>query len=151
LAADYALEKLGDGVSAWVAPNGDWGASNAPLISGHRESLLVDTLWDLPRTNAMLAALRAQLQAAPIVRVVNTHSDGDHWFGNQLTGAGAIIATRAASREMRRHGPGQMRAFAVAARIFRAMGGNWRIAGEYFGGMSGAFDYSKIRPTLPTV
>jgi len=133
-----------------VATTGGWGASNAALISGHQESLLVDTLWDLPRAASMLSGLHAQLEKAPIAQVVNTHSDGDHWFGNQLTGASKIIATDAASRAMRRHGTRQIRALGAAARIFRAMGGDWRVAGEYFAGMIRPFDFSKIRPTLPT-
>jgi len=147
---DYTLSEIGEGVSAWVAPRGGWGHSNAALIAGHKASLLVDTLWDLPRTAAMLAAFRPQLESAPIAQVVNTHSDGDHWFGNQLTGAATIIATEAAASGMRHHGPGQMRAVRAAAGIFRAMRGDWRVAADYFDGMMRPFDFSNIAPVLPT-
>jgi cyclase len=154
LTAGYSLAQLAEGVSAWVAASGGWGASNAALISGHRESLLVDTLWDLQRAASMLSGLRDELDRAPIAQVVNTHSDGDHWFGNQLTGAGKIIATDAASRAMRRHGPGQMRALGAVSRVLRAMGWavgrDWRVAGEYFAGMIRPFDFGNIRPTFPT-
>ncbi len=91
---------LGPGVRAWVTPGGGWGESNAGPISGHRAALLGDTLWHLPRTATMLGAFRERLGWAPIAQVVNTHADGDHWFGNQLTGAGEIIATD--SSEVRR-------------------------------------------------
>lgn len=141
--------ELGHGISAWVAPHGGWGYSNAALVTGHKESLLVDTLWDLRRTAEMLAAFRPVLEAAPIAQVVNTHSDGDHWFGNQLTGAKKIVATAAAARAMRAHGPEQMRALRAAAAVFRAMGGKWRVAGKYFDGMVAGFDFSKIAPALP--
>ena len=137
-----------------MTPNGGWGESNTALIAGNGESLLVDTLWDLPRTSAMLAAFKSYLEAAPLSRVVNTHADGDHWFGNQLTGPGVeIIATKAAQRHMQRHGPRQMKALRAAARAYRVLGclpvpgrTGYRVAAEYFAGMTRAFDFSKIRP-----
>jgi glyoxylase-like metal-dependent hydrolase (beta-lactamase superfamily II) len=142
---------IGPGISAWVSPNsGGWGESNAGLISGHKASLLVDTLWDLPRTAAMLADFHSQLGSAPIAQVVNTHSDGDHCFGNQLTGASQIIATDAAARRMRRHGPGEMRALGLASRVFPALGGDWCTAADYFDDMMRPFDFSKIRSVPPT-
>jgi hypothetical protein len=51
------VTEIGSGVAVWVNSGCGWGASNAALISGHRTSLLVDTLWDLPATAAMLDAL----------------------------------------------------------------------------------------------
>jgi glyoxylase-like metal-dependent hydrolase (beta-lactamase superfamily II) len=147
---DYTLAKIAPGVAAWVAPDGGWGQGNAALITGHQASLLVDTLWDLPRTAGMLAAFQATLASAPIAEVVNTHSDGDHWFGNQLTGADRIVATETAARSMRHHGPGQMRALGAVSRLFRLMGGDWRTAGDYFAAMLRPFDFSNIRPVLPT-
>ena len=98
-------QEIAPHVFAWMTPNGGWGESNAALICGTRGSVLIDTLWDLPRTEAMLEGFRPQLQSTPIRRVINTHADGDHWFGNQLTGAATIIATKAAARRMRQHGP----------------------------------------------
>ena len=114
--------QLGPDIRAWTTPGGGWGESNAGLITGHKASLLVDTLWDLPRTAAMLSGFRKTLETAPIARVVNTHADGDHWFGNQLTGASEIIATEAAARSMRRHGPHEMSALRAVSRVFRMMG-----------------------------
>lgn len=144
------------GVTAWLAPHGGWGESNAALVEGHNASLLVDTLWDPPRTSAMLEGFRATLESAPIACVVNTHSDGDHWFGNSLTGGAEIIATNAAARRMKGHGPGQMKALAAVSRLFRAMSYapiprrlHWRIAADYFDGMMRPFDFSNIRRVLP--
>lgn len=150
------LHEIADGVSAWLTPNGGWGESNAALVLGHRTSLLVDTLWDLPRTAAMLQAFRPQLEAAPIAQLVNTHSDGDHWFGNQLAGATEIIATKSAARAMKKHGPGQMKALRTVARLFHVLGyapiphrSGWRVAANYLDGMVRPFDFSSIRPALP--
>ena len=58
--------EVGDGVWAYLQPDGGWGRSNAGLIgSGDgAASLLVDTLFDLESTAAMLAALRAVAPAA---------------------------------------------------------------------------------------
>ena len=142
--------QIGPDIRAWTAPGGGWGESNAGLITGHKASLLVDTLWDLPRTAAMLSGFRKTLETAPIARVVNTHADGDHWFGNQLTGASEIIATQAAARSMRRHGPHEMDALRALSRIFRLMGANQRTAADYFEGMMRPFDFSRIRPVRPT-
>jgi cyclase len=150
------VHPMGQDVSAWLSPNGGWGESNAGLISGQGASLLVDTLWDLPRTTAMLNAFGPKLASAPIRTLVNTHADGDHWFGNEMVGAGKIIATRAAARNMKRHGPAQMKYLETVSRMFRAMSyvplpnrGDWRIAAEYFEGMTRPFDFTNIKPALP--
>ena len=67
--------RVGDGVWAYLQPDGGWGRSNAGLIASGdgAASLLVDTLFDLESTAAMLAALRAVTPAAErIGTVVNT-------------------------------------------------------------------------------
>ncbi len=58
-APQYAegLYDLGNRVYAWIVPNGSWGESNAGLVVGEGESLLVDTLWDLNFTREMLKAM----------------------------------------------------------------------------------------------
>jgi cyclase len=149
-------QQIADGICAWLSPNGGWGESNAALVSGHGTSLLVDTLWDLSRTAAMLGAFRPQVEAAPIAHLVNTHADGDHWFGNQLVGADQIIATRSAARSMKSHGPRDMKKLRRVTRLFRLLSyaplphrSDWRVAADYLDGMVRPFDFSKIRPVLP--
>ncbi|MFD0476312.1 fumarylacetoacetate hydrolase family protein [Nonomuraea thailandensis] len=51
------LHEVGAGVWAWLLPDGGYGWSNAGLIAGEGASLLVDTLFDLPLTAEMLAAM----------------------------------------------------------------------------------------------
>ena len=51
------LEDLGNGLYAWMQPDGGWGWSNAGFIRDGEQSLLVDTLFDEPLTAKMLAAL----------------------------------------------------------------------------------------------
>jgi glyoxylase-like metal-dependent hydrolase (beta-lactamase superfamily II) len=43
---------------------------------------LVDTLFDLELTAAMLDSMGAATAAAPVDTVVNTHANGDHCYGN---------------------------------------------------------------------
>ncbi|HZP46880.1 MAG TPA: MBL fold metallo-hydrolase [Candidatus Binataceae bacterium] len=103
------LRDLGNGCYGYLQPDGSWGWSNAGLIVDSGESLLVDTLFDLKLTAAMLAAMRqAEPQAAArIGTLVNTHSNGDHTFGNQLVAGATIIASQACAEEMAADGGAQ--------------------------------------------
>jgi cyclase len=96
------LHELGDGLYAFLQPDGTWGWSNAGLIAGEGTSLLVDTLFDLRLTREMLAAMAAVTERHPIEQAMNTHGNGDHYFGNQLLPDNIpIYATAAAAAEMR--------------------------------------------------
>ena len=140
------LQDIGQGCFAWLQPDGGWGWSNAGLIVDGKHSLLVDTLFDLKLTREMLDAMRAAAPAAArIDTVVNTHSNGDHTFGNQLVGGAEIIASTACLEEMREQGqplaPGSIRL-------------EWRTMGEtgaFFHEVMGSrFDWQGIDLTLPT-
>lgn len=100
------LHDLGNGCWAWLLPDGSWGWSNAGLIADGEESLLVDTLFDLPMTAEMLAAMRDAVPAASSIgTLVNTHANGDHTFGNKLVGEAEIIASAACAEEMHERPP----------------------------------------------
>ena len=136
---------LGRGCWAYLQPDGTWGWSNAGLVSDAGETLLVDTLFDLKCTREMLAAFRAAVPAAQrIGTLVNTHSNGDHTFGNQLVEGAEIIASSACAEEMRERPPEEL----------AAMMRNWRTLGPgpaFFHEVMGTrFDYEGIRLTLPT-
>src|SRR5687767_2265241 len=93
--------EVGDGLWAYLQPDGGWGWSNAGLITDGDASLLVDTLFDLRLTQQMLDDLRAvSPAAASIGTVVNTHANGDHCYGNQLVDGADIVASSASAREM---------------------------------------------------
>ncbi|WP_234441238.1 MBL fold metallo-hydrolase [Streptomyces scabiei] len=113
--------------------------SNAGLVTGRGESLLVDTLYDLRLTRAMLDGLAPVTDAAPISTVVNTHGNGDHWFGNQLVAHAEIIAARGSLTDMRQVGPAEMRALTSADTA----------AGRFAHRIFGNFDYSGVQPLLP--
>ena len=94
------LYDLGNDIYTWIVPNGSWGESNSGLVVGEGESLLIDTLWDVRYTLRMLDAMQSIVADAPIKTLVNTHADGDHFWGNQLLADADIITSKASYEEM---------------------------------------------------
>jgi cyclase len=92
------LRELAPETFAWLQPNGAWGEANAGLLVASDESLLIDTLWDESLARAMLSAMAPKVADAPIRTVLNTHQDGDHWWGNGAMPADAEIITCEPSR-----------------------------------------------------
>ena len=102
IAYERGLHELGDGLYAYLQPDGGWGWSNAGLITAGGTSLLVDTLFDLNLTRDMLDAMAPVTDANPIAQAFNSHGNGDHWFGNALLPDGIpIVASAAAIEDMR--------------------------------------------------
>jgi glyoxylase-like metal-dependent hydrolase (beta-lactamase superfamily II) len=135
------------------------GESNAGLVIGDGTSLLVDTLWDPRLTRRMLAAIAPLTANAPIEMLVNSHSDGDHWWGNQELASIEIVATEAAAGVMRTQSPGEMKRFGALARALRLAGSlplpyprRHAIAtiAAYAGEALGPFAFDGIRLVPPT-
>lgn len=140
------LQEIGNGLYAWVQGDGSWGWSNSGLIMGDDgQSMIVDTLFTGRLTQDMLDAYkRAEPDAATIDILVNTHSNGDHTFGNHLVGDARIIATRAAREEMEER-PASY--FKSAAADPAAYG----VFGEFLHHYMGVrFDFSDIEHVPPT-
>jgi cyclase len=109
---DPQLVEVGDGLHAYIQPDGSWGWSNAGLVGGAGTSLLVDTLFDLGLTRRMLDAMAPLVARRPIGTVVNTHANADHCFGNQLVAGPAVtVITSAATAAELETGPPRMPAF----------------------------------------
>jgi cyclase len=137
------LEEVGDGLYAYLQPDGGWGWSNAGLITDGEATLLVDTLYDLPLTERMLQSMRDAVPAAArIDTLVNTHANGDHCYGNQLVSGARIVASERTAAEM-----GELPPAAMAALLEQApqMGE----LGAFFMECFGAFDFSGIELALP--
>jgi glyoxylase-like metal-dependent hydrolase (beta-lactamase superfamily II) len=116
------LTEVGPGLHAWLQPNGLLGESNACLVVGDGASLLIDTLWDPRLTRRMLTAMAPLVERAPTGTLVNTHSDGDHWWGNQEVPGAEIIATEAAAAVMKDESPAEMKRFGALAGALRLAG-----------------------------
>jgi glyoxylase-like metal-dependent hydrolase (beta-lactamase superfamily II) len=141
---ERGVHEVGDGLWAYLQPDGGWGWSNAGLVTDGDAALLVDTLFDLALTRRMLDDLRAVSPAAArIGTVVNTHANGDHCYGNQLLAGAEIVASTASAREMDEVPPG------VVAGLLRSAP-DLGPAGAFLRDIFGPFTFDGIEPTPPT-
>ncbi len=76
------LVEIAPHVHACLQPDRGLGWSNSGLVD-RGGGLVVDTFWDLPHTRQAMQ-LYAEVTYAVPGRVVNTHHNGDHCWGNQL-------------------------------------------------------------------
>jgi cyclase len=137
------LQEIGDGLYAYLQPDGGWGWSNAGLVADGESTALIDTLYDLTLTEQMLRAMRTAVPAATrIDTLVNTHANGDHCYGNQLVGGARIVASERTAAEMSDLPPAAMAALIEQA---PAMGE----LGAFFLDCFGAFDFGGIELALP--
>ena len=135
------IVELAPQVFACLQKDEGLGCSTSGFVRGEG-GVVIDTFWDLAHTK-QLKALYAGVSAAPVRRVVNTHRNGDHCWGNQLFEGAEIIGHRLAAEHFHREQPEMMqmlrnatdspdpRAAAMARRLQR-------------------FDFSGIVPTPPT-
>jgi cyclase len=138
------LREVGDGLYAYLQPDGGWGWSNSGLVVDGDSTLLIDTLFDLQLTEEMLAAMRRAVPAAGRMdMLVNTHANGDHTFGNQLVGDARIVASERTAEQM-----AELPATAMAALLEQAP--NMGEAGAFFLRCFGAFDFRGIETVLPS-
>ena len=157
------LHEVAPRTFAWLQPNGDLGESNAGLVVGDGQSTLVDTLWDVRLTRRMLETMQPHTSSAPVTHLVNTHSDGDHWWGNQLLPATERI-TSAASAAVMEHeretgAPAQFERLKKLAstlhersesRLPAPLRRRMRDFGSYVGRMFSPYDFSEVQLTGPT-
>ena len=94
------LARLSDKVFTYLQPDGGLGLSNAGLVGSRSDALLVDTFFDLAHTRRMLDDIARDVTGT-IGRVVNTHHNGDHCWGNQLLPGAEIIGHRRCAELMR--------------------------------------------------
>jgi glyoxylase-like metal-dependent hydrolase (beta-lactamase superfamily II) len=137
------LHEVGDGLYAYLQPDGSWGWSNAGLVVDGERTLLVDTLFDLELTGEMLRSMRDAVPAAArIDTLVNTHANGDHCYGNQLLGEARILASERTAAEMTELPPAAMAALVEQAPKLGELG-------AFFLDCFGAFDFTGIELALP--
>jgi glyoxylase-like metal-dependent hydrolase (beta-lactamase superfamily II) len=151
MAWSRGLHEIGDGLFAWLQPDGGWGWSNAGLIvegtARDGAAALVDTLFDTALTAEMLAAMEAAtgFGARTIGQVVNTHANGDHTHGNHLLEGAEIIASEASAREMEAFSPALLAQLKAAGAA-----GQLGVAGTYFAEVFAPFDFAGVQERAPT-
>ncbi|MGY1637185.1 MBL fold metallo-hydrolase [Geodermatophilus sp. SYSU D00742] len=98
--AASTVEEGGDGVFAYVQPDGSWMINNTGSLVGRDGVSAIDACATERRTRMLLAAIR-EVSAAPVRTLVNTHHHPDHTGGNGLFAGATIVAHENARPETR--------------------------------------------------
>src|SRR5262249_58744154 len=128
-------------VYACLTPDRGLGWSNSGLVN-RGGGLVVDTFWDLAHTARLIATYR-RVASAPVRRVVNTHHNVDHCWGNQLFRDAEIIAHRRAAEAMAK----DLRPESVVT-LLEAKDTSPGLA-WFANDVRGHFDFREIEVTLP--
>ena len=108
------LREIAKDVYACLQEDKGLGCSNSGLVNSGG-GLVVDTFWDLPHTREMIGHYASVWPDWPR-RVVNTHENGDHCWGNQLFERAEIIASRSCAESFgKSESPAVMRAVQAQA------------------------------------
>ncbi|MFJ9153335.1 MBL fold metallo-hydrolase [Streptomyces sp. NPDC102270] len=97
------MEEIGDGVHAFLQPDGGWCLNNAGLIVSAYGPVLIDTAATRARAG-LLRELAVKAAGAPPRLIVNTHAHGDHTFGNFVFPEALVLAHEGTRREAARVG-----------------------------------------------
>ncbi|MBI3784196.1 MAG: MBL fold metallo-hydrolase [Deltaproteobacteria bacterium] len=100
------LREIGRDVYACLQADHGLGTSNSGYVDGDG-GMVVDTFWDLPHTRRLID-LYATVCPTPPRRVVNTHHNGDHCWGNQLFPQAEIIGHRLCAQYFMKEKPQEM-------------------------------------------
>jgi glyoxylase-like metal-dependent hydrolase (beta-lactamase superfamily II) len=134
------LEEIAAGVYACLQQDKGWGWSNCGFVS-RGTGLMVDTLMDPPHTRRALD-LYAGKASQPPRRLVNTHHNVDHCWGNQLLADAEIIAHRLCAERMQRDmKPEVLQALVSSPELSPGL--------RWFADDLADFDFSGIRVTPP--
>jgi glyoxylase-like metal-dependent hydrolase (beta-lactamase superfamily II) len=135
------LREIAPDIYACLQEDRGLGCSNSGLVN-RAGGLVVDTFWDLPLTRELMRNY-ARVWKQPAQRVVNTHHNGDHCWGNQLFSGSEIIGHRLCAASFGKERPEAMQAIKkMASSSDPAMAG--------FAHALAAFDFSGIELTPPT-
>jgi cyclase len=137
------MVQVGERAYAFLQPDGGWGWSNAGLVVGDTQAVLIDTFMDLPKTQELLDAVRT-VTDLPIKTVVNTHHNADHTWGNQLVDGAVFVGHhRCRAQLLTAESPALLAALSGAEEDDGAVG--------YLKRAFAPFDFNDIRPVAPTV
>ena len=135
------LREIAKDVYACLQEERGLGTSNSGLIN-RAGGMVVDTFWDLPHTRELID-LYGTVWKRPATRVVNTHHNGDHCWGNQLFSGAEIIGHRLCAAYMSRENPAMMQGLKNGA-----SSGDATLAA--FGHALADWDFTGVEITPPT-
>ena len=135
------LETIGDDVYACLQEEPGIGFSNSGLL-GAGGGVVIDTFWDLPHTRELLEHY-ARVLPEPARRVVNTHHNGDHCWGNQLLPGAEIIGHRDCAKSFMDEKPEMMQ-------MIKSADLSGQPALQKFARALAPWDFEGIEPTPPT-
>lgn len=143
--------QIGSGTYAFMHLPGSWGQTNTGLVVGDDASMVIDTTWDRGRAAAIAETAAELTTAAPITEAVNTHSDGDHWWGNDTLPPSARITTSTASRTAMTEEtpPGAVSRFSKLGAVAGRLPGPTGALGGYMRQVTGGADLPTRVPRLP--
>ncbi|HWG11653.1 MAG TPA: MBL fold metallo-hydrolase [Streptosporangiaceae bacterium] len=84
------LIEVGDGVFAFIQPDGSWYINNTGFVAGRSSVISIDACSTERRTRAYLDRI-GSVTPAPVTMLVNTHHHGDHTYGNSLFAGATIV------------------------------------------------------------
>lgn len=146
------LTQLGDGVWAFLRPSGGWGEANTGLVvAPGAASLVVDTMWDVAWAKRVADVQQPLVVDAPITEAVNTHSDGDHWWGNDTLPTGTRITTSAEALEGMHEDlpPAALTVMAATGEMIGRIPGPIGAAGSYLARVRGDARFPRRTPRFP--
>ncbi len=152
MSSGEGLTQVADNVWAFLRPPGSWGETNTGVIVDPGvASMVVDTVWDTGWAQRVAAETLPLVGMAPIAEVVNTHSDGDHWWGNDTVPADARITTSTASLAAMKEEtpPSGVSAFASLGALVGWMPGPVGAMGSYMNRVRGGARFPRTLPRLP--
>ncbi len=135
------LRQIAKDVYACLQEDRGLGTSNSGFVD-RGGGLVVDTFWDLPHTRELIANY-ARVWKEPARRVVNTHHNGDHAWGNQLFRGAEIIGHRLCAQAFGKEKP-------EAMQILRNAAGSDNPAVAALAQSLSGWDFSGIELTPPT-
>jgi cyclase len=94
------LQRLAEGVWAYVQPDGGWMINNTGLVDDASGATSIDVTSTAARTRAYLGAAE-EVASSPVRRVILTHSHPDHCNGASLLPDAEIIAHRRVADDLR--------------------------------------------------
>jgi glyoxylase-like metal-dependent hydrolase (beta-lactamase superfamily II) len=135
------LEEIATDVYACMQPDQGLGWSNSGFIN-RGGGLVIDTFWDLPHTRELIEHYK-RVWREPTRRVVNTHNNGDHCWGNQLFEDVEIIGHRLCAEGFSKERPQLLQ-------MLRNAQDHPDPALASLARKLAAWDFSEIVPTPPT-